>query len=274
MESLIRCGAFDFVGATRASLMNSLPAALERGQRTRRDRAAGQGSLFGDAGGATEPPLEALEEWPASERLAGEKEMLGFYISGHPLNEHADAIDRLGSLRIEDLSASLGGRPVRVVGLVSALETRKTRAGSLMARAVLEDLSGTIDVVIFPAVFDQHAELLRTSEPMVVEGTLVTESERAEMHLERLVPLARAWDEAVRSLCVRVGSRLVSRERLGELRRILDLAPGEVQVSIAVELPNGAEAVLDLTRHRVSVSEELIQRVDGLFGARVVQCAL
>jgi DNA polymerase-3 subunit alpha len=272
VESLVRCGAFDFAGRTRAALWQGLDAALERGAALARDRAAGQGSLFGGAAPEVETREPDAPEWPTAERLAGEKEMLGFYVTGHPLEAHADALSRFAEVSIADLGERHKGRTVRLVGMLSELVTRKTRAGNLMAKALLEDLSGTLEVVIFPAVFDKHAEVLRRVEPLLVRGQVQLETERPELQLEEVVVLSEAWSAAVRQLSLRVRAPLLDRERLEGLRRLLDLAPGAVPVSLCVELAEGAEARLDLVRHRVAVTPTWVAEIEALFGARVVEC--
>ena len=273
-ESLVRCGAFDCFKATRASLWEVLPSAMEHGQKLQRDRASGQRSLFADLGPAAEPELPEVPEWPSGERLAAEKEILGFYVTGHPLEAHRDELERFASARTDGLADCARGQPLRMVGVITQLRTRKTRGGNLMARAVLEDLSGTANLVVFPKVFDRYAELLRSGDPLLVRGSLGADADSAELQLDEAMPLANAWRDAVRELVLRIQADRVSSRRLGQLREILDLAPGEVPVSVLVLLPDGVEALLELTRHRVSVSAELVGRLDALFGAKVAECCL
>ncbi len=272
IESLIRAGAFDFQKATRASLVEALPAALERGQRSQRDRALGQASLFGGAGPQPEPQLAELAEWDRNELLTGEKEVLGFYVTGHPLQEHRDLLERFSHTPVAGLGDQHRGRPVRLGGLVTGVSTQRTRRGDLMARGRLEDLDGTLGVVFFPKVYDRCAPLLRSGEPVFLVGVLQPDSERLELHVEEVISLAEVWNRCTRELRVRLEAGSASPERLRELRAILDLAPGPVPVALRLALPGGAEADLELTRHRVSVSEDLIRRVDGLFGTGVTEC--
>jgi DNA polymerase-3 subunit alpha len=272
IESLIRAGAFDFQKATRASLVEALPAALERGQRSQRDRALGQASLFGGTGPEPEPQLAELAEWDRNELLTGEKEVLGFYVTGHPLQEHRDLLERFSQSRVAALGDQHRGRSVRLGGLVTGVSPQRTRRGDLMARGRLEDLDGTLGVVFFPKVYDRCAPLLRTSEPIFLTGVLQPDSERLELHVEEVIPLAEVWNRCTRELRVRLEAGSASPERLRELRAILDLAPGPVPVALSLILPGGAEADLELTRHRVSVSEDLIHRVDRLFGTGVTEC--
>ncbi len=272
IESLIRCGAFDFVPAPRAALMDGLPRALERGQQTQRDLEAGQGSLLEELGGASaEPGLPALPEWERSEFLAGEKEILGFYVSGHPLEDHVAVLRRFTGRSVESLSDADHGRSVRLGGLLLGLTTQKTRRGDLMARARFEDLTGALSVIIFPSVYERHTAALRQGGPLFLEGTVQAETQRVELRVDDVIPLGEIWRRAVRELRVRLSAAEADAARLLRLRELLDLAPGAAAVSLCIELPEGASAELALRAHRVEVSERLAADIERLFG-KAVEC--
>ena len=219
-----------------------------------------------------EPALPECPEWSRSERLTGEKEMLGFYVTGHPLDDHERALGFFSEFRLGSVPEGRRGQSVRVAGILSGLATQKTRRGGLMARGRLEDASGSIPVVFFPSAYDELASVLRTSDPLLVRGVLQIENERAELHVNEVMRLEEAWQGCTRELYMRVGADLVTPERLRALRRVLDMAPGSVPVSLDLELPTGAGAVFSLRRHRVTVSEELVGRVDHVFGLPVSDC--
>ena len=145
-----------------------------------------------------------------------------------------------------------------MAGVLNALDQRKTRKGAIMARGVLEDLGGSVDVVFLPDAFERHAELLRSPKPMLLRGTLQMESERPELIANQAVLLEDGYAEWTRELHLCLDADALSAERLLELRKALDLVPGEVPVVVRLRLPSGVEAVLELARHRVAVSPELI----------------
>ena len=271
IESLLRCGAFDFQKATRASLFEALPAALERAAQAQRDRIAGQTSLFAGAE-AEEPALEEVPEWPRSECLAAEKEILGFFVTGHPLQDHAGTLEFFSNIRLHQIPPELAGQSVRLAGILSGLTTQKTRRGGLMARARLEDMHGSVPLVFFPAVFDKYASLLRTSDPVLLRGSLQMENERTELHVNEVIPLSEAWSHCTTELRVRLEADAVTSDHLLELRKLLDLEPGDVRVCVELRLASGVEAVLALRSHRVAVSEDLVRQVDRLFGGKVSEC--
>jgi DNA polymerase-3 subunit alpha len=272
LESLIRCGAFDFLKATRASLWEALNRALERAQRMQRDREAGQESLFGGGDALVEPPLPEVSEWTSNERLAAEKEMLGFYVTGHPLTEYGPILARFATVRAERIGEAQRGQKVRAGGILNGLNTTRTRRGKLMARAVLEDLGGALDVVFLPEPFDRHAELLRSEGLLLVEGTLQPESERPELIADVVVPLREAYAHCTRALCVDVHEGQITEDDLRRCRAALDLAPGEVPVFLRVELLSRAQASLELRRHRVTVTAELVAELERIFGEESVTC--
>ena len=140
-----------------------------------------------------------------------------------------------------------------------------------MARARLEDMGGSLPVVFFPKVFDQCASQLRTSDPVLLQGVLRMEDERTELIADQLFTLEDAWS-LTKELCVRVSAEAMTEERLVELRRVFDHEPGTVPIQLWVSLESGAEALLALRQHRVTVSADLVRSVDRLFEARVCEC--
>ena len=183
VEALVKCGAFDSRHENRASVWASLDAALESGAATQRDRAIGQGSLFGgggDSDAAPEPTLVDVPAWTERERLAYEKELLGFYVTGHPLGAVAKELARYTDVTSTTCEGK-DRRDVRAGGLLAGLRETRTKRGQRMAFAQLEDLEGSFELVIFSDAYETHGDLLRrvrdTAEekgpqPLVVSGTL------------------------------------------------------------------------------------------------------
>jgi DNA polymerase-3 subunit alpha len=213
-----------------------------------------------------------VPEWPRPELLAGEKELLGFYVTGHPLDDHALALDLLSSVRIERIGEEWKGKEVRLGGLVTGLATQKTRKGDIMARAQFEDSSGALAAVFFPRCYEQYSALLRSGEPLFLRGSLHIEGERSEIHVEEVVAMDAGWNRFAGELRVCIDAERATSDALRALRALLDPAPGPVPVALHLRLPQGTSAELGLTRHRVSLNEPLIQRIHALFGPDSVRC--
>jgi DNA polymerase-3 subunit alpha len=151
-EALIKCGAFDSLGANRAQLLDGLELALDAASRATRDRESGQVSLFGDMSAAPEtaPRLKPLPAPPVLEQLGWEKETLGIFVSGHPLSDIAEALARTGAIPVKNVSSQEDGAVITIAGMLIAVRRTMTKAQAQMLIATLEDMSGSIEVIVFP----------------------------------------------------------------------------------------------------------------------------
>jgi DNA polymerase-3 subunit alpha len=174
-EALIKCGAFDTLPGNRAQLLDALDAALESAVRAARDRELGQFSLFGeaiDAPAAFTPVLRPVAPPSTLAALAWEKETLGIFVSGHPLSDVAEALVRGGAAPIKDLRALEDEAPVRIAGLVTAVRRTLTKAQAQMLIATIEDMSGAIDVVVFPKQYPLLNTFFVEDAIVIVNGRL------------------------------------------------------------------------------------------------------
>ncbi|MGH7310597.1 MAG: DNA polymerase III subunit alpha, partial [Candidatus Rokuibacteriota bacterium] len=278
LESLIKAGAFDSLGLSRAHLMTTVDAALEAGQRRQRERVEGQASFFDLLPGATPAPkaepVAVVPEWDADERLAFEKEVLGFYISGHPLARYGSVVESLGITATADLASKGPGSRVLLFGQVAALKETSTKSGNRMAFLTLEDMNGSVEVTVFPEPFKAAAEHLRSREPLLVRGRL-DDSDRGRVVLaEDVRPLAQALDEgAARSAPAGEPHALHIRLRPGEdaeqvLAAVKTLCAdhrGPVPVFLHLLLSN-EEVVVRARALAVNPSPELLKKLDELLG--------
>ncbi|MFN2459644.1 MAG: DNA polymerase III subunit alpha [Candidatus Velthaea sp.] len=174
-EALTKCGAFDTLPGNRAQLLDALDGALEGATRAARDRELGQYSLFGevtDAAPAFAPVLRPVAPPSTLEALGWEKETLGIFVSGHPLADVADALVRGGAVRVKELRAMEDDAAVRIAGLVTAVRRTMTKAQSQMLIATLEDITGAIEVVVFPKQYAAlHAAFVEDAI-LIVNGRL------------------------------------------------------------------------------------------------------
>ncbi|HSF06480.1 MAG TPA: DNA polymerase III subunit alpha, partial [Methylomirabilota bacterium] len=278
LESLIKAGAFDSLGLSRAHLMTTVDAALEAGQRRQRERVEGQASFFDllpATPSAPKPePVAVVPEWEVDERLAFEKEVLGFYISGHPLARYGSVVESLGITGTADLAGKSPGSRVLLFGQVTALKETSTKSGNRMAFVTLEDMNGTVEVTVFPEPFKAAAEHLRSREPLLIRGRL-DDSDRGRVVLaEDVRPLAHALDEvAMRGAPAGEPHALRIRLRPGDdVARVMGAVKalcgdhrGLVPVFLHVLLPE-QEVVVRARALAVNPSPELLQKLDELLG--------
>jgi DNA polymerase-3 subunit alpha len=291
IESLIKCGAFDSTAATRASLMEGLEAATAYGQRIQEEKASAQVSLFGTeevtrGNGNGGMKLPNLPEWHDKEKLALEKEALGFLITGHPLDRYSDDIKRLASCDIINLSEQVDGGEVRICGIISAFrEITTKKSGERMCFATIEDLSGSVEITVMPDLYAQRSQLLKSDDPLFVVGKL----EKGEKGAKVLVQgqkeggnewqqknrgpvgdvklLAEARAETTKKVCFNMRLEDTPIERLDGLKGIIERHRGVIPAVITFEMPQGGVATLLLPEDlHVLPNDDLRLEVERLFG--------
>jgi DNA polymerase-3 subunit alpha len=276
VESLVKAGAFDFAARPRAQLMAALDGAFEAGQRHQRERDQGQVSMFDLLGGAGEgaavdpDPLDAsIAEWDAEQRLLNEKEVLGFYLSGHPLRGVWDRAQQLGVVGTGELGQTEDGARVLLCGLVSALREINTKNGNRMGFATIEDVEGTIEVTIFPELFRQSAAHLRSGGPLLVRGKVEGSTTARKLLADDVRPLP-ADDERTGVSPLPRSCRVSIRtdggpDPLPALRAICEAHRGTVPLALRLRV-DGAEVDVRSRTLRVRPSAAFVEAVEGLLG--------
>lgn len=283
IESLIRCGAFDSLGGTRAQYLAYLDRCMEEASALQKDRARGQTNLFEAlAAAAPESGASAVEdELPdvpplgAAEDLRAEKEVLGMYLSGHPLAEWEDLLRSATDTPIGELGEQADKAQVTVGGMVAARRVIRTKNGSRMAFFTLEDLTGAVEVVAFSEVFARAEDLIQAEDvPLVVRGTLEKNEETAKVLADEVLPLEEAPERLTREVHIQVNAAFHGRGDLEALKRILSSPEmrGATPTLLRIVVPEKAEAVVRLPEaYSVRASGDLKARVRDLMGADVVQ---
>jgi DNA polymerase-3 subunit alpha len=270
IESLVKAGAMDSLG-DRARLFAVLDRALEAGQKVQRARGAGQHDLFG---GATAPlpgtaELPAAPPWPDAQVLAGEKEVLGFYLTGHPLKEHHSKLRELGTHDTSEV-AGLGGQEVTVGGIITSVRVARSKRGELWASAVLEDLKGTVDLLVFPEAYKRYADDLKTEAIVFVKGTVrIEENAAPKLVVSEMMPLGAVEPPVASAVVIRVrlgrGNGSVAR-RLYEL---FEEKPGDAPVRLEFEREGAFQAQLE-PELRVRPDPEFAIRARAICGSDAV----
>jgi DNA polymerase-3 subunit alpha len=281
IESLIKAGAFDSLGLQRAHLLAMTDTALESGQRQQRERAEGQGSFFdllpSGASAPTAAPVAVVPEWDADQRLGFEKEVLGFYVSGHPLAQFRDAALLKGATLSGDLASRPTGSRVFLFGHVVALKETSTKSGNRMGFVTLEDTEGTIEVTVFPEPFKAAADQLRSHAPLWIRGRLDDSDKGRGVLAEDVRPLEAVLGDAAgapaggepTALRVRVASGDAPRATLAAVREVCAGHRGRVQLFVHVVLPS-QEVVVRARGLLVDAGTELCDRLQALLGAGTV----
>ncbi len=197
IESLIKCGAFDSLGAKRSQLLNILDDFMKSGQEYQKAQKNGQTSIFDlleevhqeKISDIHQNKLPEIEEFPQNELLSMEKEMLGLYISYHPLNNYRDKLSKITTSSCAELS-NVSDKSRVVLGVViNGFKRKSTKNGSLMVFITLEDLEGTVEVIVFPKVYEECKELIKKDEIVIIEGRLDVAEGKIKLIAEKVSPL-------------------------------------------------------------------------------------
>jgi DNA polymerase-3 subunit alpha len=284
IECLIKAGAFEGFGAHQAQLMKSYEKFLDRAASARKDREVGQFSMFdllaNDAESkATETvTLEQAEPWPRAAKLQYEKEVLGFYLSDHPMAGYSNVLRVWTNCTIDKLHTQEDGKRVVVAGLITEFREIITKKGSRMAFARLEDLTGNVELVVFPEPFSKHEMQLKSDQPVLVGGKLEKEEENETPGDESE---ANASGATCKIMVDRIGilddviqkskhmTFKITREMnegLPGLSELLQKHPGKTNVELEIELPDLKKKVTMAVNDGINPSGAFFEGLHGLFG--------
>jgi DNA polymerase-3 subunit alpha len=274
IESFIKAGAMDTLPGNRAQLFASLDAAMEAGQRAWKDRASGQSGLFGDLTGepGTEPALPDVSDWTAKEKLAGEKEMLGFYVTGHPLDEHRDKVKEKSTHSSADLENLSRGAEVAMCGVITALNRRRNKEGKLWASFQLEDWYGNADCMAFASSFEQlQGDLVEDAAVLIRGNALPEENGPARISVKEVTPLANLRVSLPRLISIKVplGAR-TGPDRAAQLNELFLAKRGEAEVRLRLEKPRDFSVILDV-QARVRPDREFCAEVERICGPQALE---
>jgi DNA polymerase-3 subunit alpha len=279
IESLVRCGAMDSLDANRARLFNNIAFAMSRASAAQRDARSGQGSLFGGLGesasGGSDAELPPCDPWGESELLSGEKDLLGVYMSGHPLSQYARLLERYQLTNVEGLSGLADGTATRLGGLISKVDIKITKKKETMAVLRLEDLDGSVEAVVYPEPYRQHAASLQKDAAILLCGEVVRKDEQVSIRAQEIYPLAEAPQYFAERMSVHVPVTSVENAKLEKLKQILARYPGRTPVVICLEYPSGEKVFME-THHSLCVrpDESLLLEIEHFLGEESVYVAV
>jgi DNA polymerase-3 subunit alpha len=275
LESLIKAGALDELKGLRSQHFAVIDAAMEGGQRAQRDKLSGQAGLFGmEFGGEQEKheqPLPTLPDWTDTEKLTWEKEMLGFYITGHPLDRWMDKVRELATHNSESLEGLNKGDAVVLCGIVTGLQRRRNKEGKLWALFQLEDHNGAIECMVFTTQYERLQQELADDKAVMLRGSALPEEGAAtRISVQDLVPLevARVSLPSLISIKIRILQNGTDKARA--LHELFERKPGDAQVRLRLEKPRDFSVILDVVS-RVRPDKEFRAEVERICGPEALE---
>ncbi len=275
IESLVRAGAMDSLEGSRSQKMAALEGAMEAGQRAGRDRECGQVGLFGELLGAEEAhevPLPNVPDWTDKEKLAGEKEMLGFWVTGHPLDRYADKISELATHDTSNLEGLGKGIEVVLCGVLSGITRKRNKEGKPWAAMTIEDRIGSVEGMVFAASYERLAPQVMEDQAVMVRGlVLPEENTQPKLSIQDIVLLDNARVDLPSVISIRVWlGKNGSVDRARALEELFRRKPGDTAVRLRLEAPRDFSVLLDVPA-KVRPDREFRVAVEAICGAECLE---
>jgi DNA polymerase III subunit alpha len=275
LESLVKCGAFDSTGAARKGMFDVLEDSLSWGGRQQADRLAGQGSIF-ELGPTSGPELEQAthhrpiptDEWEKSELLSYEKEALGLYVSEHPLSSIREALRRKTDAQIVELERRRDGDLVTVGGIVGALRQTTTKKGEPMVFMRLDDVSGSVETIVFNSVYGAARDLLEADRILVVKGRIDHKEGETKLIAMEVAPFEATPERS--EVRLKLDARKAPAGTIRELAGLLRDYPGEAAVVAAIETSTGPLTLAFGPDFRVRPEPDFFAEVKSLLGEAAI----
>ena len=289
LESLAKAGALDSFGK-RSQVFAALDKAIERAQKSQRDAASGQHGLFGifddqPVAGKQDDSLPPAPEWDEHTRLQNEKDVLGFFVSGHPMDKYRE---KLRNMKVVDTVTALEMKPepvvfrrgqqepqneIQIAGVITGLKVAKSkRSGEMYAQASLEDTVGKIELIAFPKDYEKLAEKLKIDVPVLVRGALRGEEDSApKVSISNITALEDVKIKLPEALRIRIPLHSKDEDLLTKLDAIFRAAPGSGKVMLRLEEPSQFAVDMEPQGMKVAADVAFIENVEALVGRGAVQ---
>lgn len=277
IESLIKSGSFDSLGYKRSQHIAVLEKVMEQAKAVQRDLQSGQMSLFsvapppGDKQDLSGVVMPDIPEYDEQQKLAMEKETVGFYITGHPLDDVIDEINTIVDCTIGDLAEKHHEQPVRIGGLIRSCKYHKSKKGDPMAFLSIEDLFESVEVVVFPNTYAKCEPVLASTEPVVVEGVLQLEENGPKILAEEVLTLEAARITYTESAHLRLQADKLSRHKLEKLKEALYDFHGSCPIQMTIHFPGKGEVDIEILKDlTIRPCREFTDRVEEILSQQVI----
>ena len=283
IDALIKCGAFASLGARRRQLLQVLDGAVEMGQQSQNDKRSGQLNMFGQAVAKTAPPADVLPDVPefaSADLLKFEKELLGFYITSHPLTEHQSAIERYTTATTKEALNLSEGTEVTIGGMIASVKKKITKtgrsAGMPWAIIAIEDLEGQIEGMVFG---DAYAEISRrfpdalaNESILFVKGRIDKKRETPSIVVNDVIPIADATARLTTAVAVKLDRTRHDPAMIPQMKPLLQRHKGNIRVYLQIAMEDSKKVTMQLSRElQVRPANDLLNDLETLLGSGSVQ---
>lgn len=281
MESLVLAGALDSLEGNRAEQFSAIESAISHGLQKQQELEIGQSSLFdamtdSEGAAATQPSLPKLEDWSEADKLAREKSVLGFYVSGHPLEPWRLDVEAMSSVKFGEFDPAIDGTVIRACGIISALRTKIDKRGRTMAFVTLEDFTGKADCLVFADAYERSMAHIAEDRPVVMTGKAEVSGDALRIVAEEVTEISHAIPSLVKSLIISISIISATKKQINDGIALLERhrGSGNSPCFFYVSDGNGQEWNLVSRTLRIRVTHELVLELRSIFGASNVRIAL
>ncbi|MGW8193295.1 MAG: DNA polymerase III subunit alpha, partial [Desulforhopalus sp.] len=271
IESLIKSGSFDSLGFKRSQYFAILDQAMEQAKAVQRDLQSGQMSLFSVAPApANQPeiatlPMPDIPEWNERKKLALEKETVGFYITGHPLDDALQEINTVIDCTLHDLKEWGNEQPVRIGGLIRSIKRHKSKKGDPMAFLTIEDILESVEVVVFPETYSRCEKILSSTDPVIIQGIVQQDERGAKIIADAIDTLPDAREKYTESARIKFDSDRISRQQMEKVKKILYNHHGSCPVLLTLHFAGRGEVDIEVLKDlTIKPCKELTDQVEGV----------
>jgi DNA polymerase-3 subunit alpha len=271
IESLIKCGALDFTGQPRRRMLEGLERVCQWAGQGSRQEDQNQMGLFAPGALAASvgqpPPLPDVPEWEPKALLKAERDTIGFFITGHPLDKYERDLKRLADVTTADLRGRDGQSKVKICGVIHTLKYKNSKKGDRYATFNLEDRVGVVEVIAWPETYRRCETVIHSDEPVFVTGTLEVGEERCQIIADDVTSLVEAREKSVKQVHFALRAEHASEDALRTLRQTLSVHRGPCSAFLHLLLADRTETVIALPPElKVAPTETMVQEVERLFG--------
>ena len=268
LEGLVLAGAFDSIDKNRAKLFNAVEAAIDFSHKAQNSKILSANSLFGgdDQVQLSEPKLPEVKPWTELEILAREREVIGFYVTGHPLRKYELEYKSFTSIHIGETEEVTDKADIRACGVITDIKTKIDKAGKAMAFFKIDDFTGSCECLMFSKTYAEFGNLLKQEESVLIFGDLESSGDAVKVHVKRLITLEKVKDELTESIRLVIEKEKVNEETINKIREILSLNQGSVPVFLQLNEQGIKSKIYALKEFRVKLNDELISSLINIIG--------
>lgn len=272
LEGLVLAGAFDSIDKNRAKLFNAIEAAIELSHKAQNSKILSENSLFGgdEVIQISEPKLPDITPWSEPEILSREREVIGFYVTGHPLRKFEIEYKSFATLHIGETEELTDMADIRACGVITELRTKIDKSGKTMAFFKIDDFTGSCECLMFSKVYSDYGRILKEEQSVIIFGDLESSGDAVKVHVKKIIPMNEVKETLTESLKLVLDKEKIGLEVIKEIKSLLNKYSGSVPVFIQLNESGNKKKMFALKENRVKLDDNLLNSLIDLIGEESV----